>query len=228
MKFIVEIPEASKKSETGKKSKKKGFPAVTDMKNLVLFEPNVEVVRGNNVSASRDPFVEFEKRNAVVEEWNRVGNQLDVDVHVLPGTTGCDGLTTEKLNQYMHVNDWMMERMNNEGDSMLLFESQFIGDGMGGSNNKYLAWAGYESSLLKRKFEPSTMAVSILLYPLLPYYLFYQLSSEHKWEEFLLVYNTSNGRVAHVRESKFEHRWKKDFIKSRIYNQMYYIINGGK
>jgi hypothetical protein len=172
--------------------------------------------------------VEVEKRNAVIENWNDMGEKLDVEIQVLPGSTGVDGLTTEKLNQFMKVNDWMLERMNNDTQSMLLFGSQFVGEGMGGSENKYLAWVGYESTVLRRKFQPSAMAISILLYPIFPYYLFYQLSTSRKWEEFLLVYNVSNGSIVNVREANLEHSWKTDFIKSRIYNQLYYIINGGK
>lgn len=228
MKFIGDIPSTTKTSETNKKSKKKGFAAVSDLNRLVLFEPNIEVIRGNNVTSSRDPFVEVEKRNAVIENWNDMGEKLDVEIQVLPGSTGVDGLTTEKLNQFMKVNDWMLERMNNDTQSMLLFGSQFVGEGMGGSENKYLAWVGYESTVLRRKFQPSAMAISMLLYPIFPYYLFYQLSTSRKWEEFLLVYNVSNGSIVNVREANLEHSWKTDFIKSRIYNQLYYIINGGK
>ena len=227
MKFITTIPSTAKNSETTKKSKKKGFPAVSDMTKLVLFEPNVEIVRGNNVSSTRDPFGEFQKRNDVIYSWTDMGDKLDVDIQVLPGSTGVEKLTTEKLNQFMKVNDWMMERMNNDTQAMVLFGSQFVADGMGGSDNKYLAWVAYESTVLRRKFEPSTMAISILLYPIFPYYLFYQLSSTRKWEEFLLVYNVNTGSVVHVRESEIEHNWQTDFVKSRIYNQLYHIKNGG-
>jgi hypothetical protein len=153
---------------------------------------------------------------------------MGVDIQVLPGSTGVNGLTTEMLNRFVQVNDWMMERMNNDTQAMILFGSQFITEAMGGEDYRHLAWVGYESSTIRRKFEPGAMALSILLYPTFPYYLYYQLGVEKDWDEFLLVYDVKTGSIVQVKEADLSHRWTKDFVNSRIYNHLYYIIHGGK
>jgi Zn-dependent protease with chaperone function len=210
------------------KSKRKRFVGVRDLKHLVMFEPHVELTMGNNESSSRNPFIEVEKRNEVVSAWENAGQRMRVDVNVLPGSTGVQGLTTEKLNQFVQVNDWMMERMNNDTQAMILFGSQFITEAMGGEDYRHLAWVGYESSAIRRKFEPGAMALSMVLYPMFPYYLYYQLGVEKDWDEFLLVYDVKTGSIVQVKEADLSHRWTKDFVNSRIYNHLYYIIHGGK
>ena len=221
--------------ETKKSVKKtKRFPAVKDMKRLVMFEPRVECVTGNNESSSRNLFEEQSKKKELVQLLMKSGRSLSVNVDVLPGSTGSLGLSTERINQYMLVNDWMMERLNNDTQSMLLYSSQTVGKGMqgkgasvdAGTESKYLAWSGYEMSHLRRKFEFKTMALCLVLYPTFPYYLFYQLGSEKDWDEFMLVYDVSNGRLVHVSESNFSHKSRKDFVKSRVYNNLYEVING--
>jgi hypothetical protein len=128
----------------------------------------------------------------------------------------------------MIVNDWMMERINNDTQSMILYGSQSIAGAMGGVENRYLAWTAVESTKYRRRFNPLNLVISMVLYPALPYYLYWQLSSERTFEEFLLVYDVSDGKLIHVKEREFAHHWRSDFVKSRVYNNVYYLIHGGK
>ena len=210
------------------KTKRKRFAGVKDLKHLVLFEPHVEVVSGNNEISSRNPFREFDKRKEVVSNWQNAGDRMNVEIQVLPGSTGVAGLTTEKLNRFVQVNDWMMERMNNDTQAMILFGSQFIAEAMGGEDHRHLAWVGYESSMLRQKFEPGAMALSILLLPTFPYFLHYQLGVEKDWDEFLLVYDVKTGSIVQVKEADLTHKWTTDFVCSRVFNHLYYIVHGGK
>jgi hypothetical protein len=41
------------------------------------------------------------------------------------------------------------------------------------------------------------------------------------------VYDVKTGSIVQVKEADLSHRWTKDFVNSRIYNHLYYIIHGG-
>jgi hypothetical protein len=149
-------------------------------------------------------------------------------VEIIPSSTGVQGISTDLINRQMLINDYMMERLNNDTQSMVLYHSQYIAEAMGSEGNRYLAYTSIESSLLRRKFKMSNLLICCLLYPVLPYYLYYQLGSDRSWEEFLLVCDVKDGKLIKVKEEEFSHRWRGDFAQSRVFNQMYCLIHGGK
>jgi len=69
-------------------------------------------------------------REQLTGYWKKFGKELDVVVDVLPATPGSQGLNTELVNRQMIVNDWMMERINNDTQSMIVWVSKYCrGDG---------------------------------------------------------------------------------------------------
>ncbi len=225
----MRVFSASVSSNTTISSRKKNsFKGLQKFHHLVLLEPNVNRSVGNEDKSDRDPFEEAMLREQLTGYWKKFGKELDVVVDVLPATPGSQGLNTELVNRQMIVNDWMMERINNDTQSMILYGSQSIAGAMGGVENRYLAWTAVESTKYRRRFNPLNLVISMVLYPALPYYLYWQLSSERTFEEFLLVYDVSDGKLIHVKEREFAHHWRSDFVKSRVYNNVYYLIHGGK
>lgn len=208
--------------------KKKQFKGLEDFHHLVLIEPNVNRTVGNDVNSTRDPFDEADKRAQLSGYWEQFGEDLGVKVEVIPTSTGVKGLTTEMLNRQMMINDWMMERINNDTQSMILFGGDQMPEAMGGEKNRYLAWTAVESSRIGRKFKLSNLLLCMVLYPILPYYLYYQLGTDRTYEEFLLVYDVHTGKLMQVREREYTHHWRSDFVKSRVFNNMYYLVHGGK
>jgi len=68
----------------------------------------------------------------------------------------------------------------------------------------------------------------VVLYPILPYYLYYQLGSDREYDEYLLVYDVVSGKLIHVKEDQYTHHWRTDFAKARVFNNLYYLVHGGK
>ena len=222
------FPVSAVTTEAKSKKNSKGFEGLKDFHHLVLMEPNVKYTTGNEEASNRDPFDEATKREELVDYWLDGGDKLDVSLEIIPSSTGVAGISTDLINRQMLINDYMMERINNDTQSMVLYHSQFIGEAMGGEGNRYLAYTSVESTLLRRKFKVSNLLICCLLYPVLPYYLYYQLGSDRTWEEFLLVYDVNDGKLIKVKEEEFTHRWRSDFAQSRVFNQMYYLVHGGK
>lgn len=163
---------------------KSRFKGLQNFHHLVMLEPNVNRSVGNEDRSDRDPFEEAMLREQLTRYWKKFGKELDVVVDVLPATPGAQGLNTEMVNRQMIVNDWMMERINNDTQSMILYGSQSIAGAMGGAENRYLAWTAVESTKLRRRFNPLNLVISMVLYPTVPYYLYYQLSSERTLRSF--------------------------------------------
>lgn len=222
------FPVSAVTTEAKSKKNSKRFEGLKDFHHLVLMEPNVKYTTGNEEASNRDPFDEATKREELVDYWLDGGDKLDVSLEIIPSSTGVAGISTDLINRQMLINDYMMERINNDTQSMVLYHSQFIGEAMGGEGNRYLAYTSVESTLLRRKFKVSNLLICCLLYPVLPYYLYYQLGSDRTWEEFLLVYDVKDGKLIKVKEEEFTHRWRSDFAQSRVFNQMYYLVHGGK
>ncbi len=222
------FPVSAVTTEAKSKKNSKRFEGLKDFHHLVLMEPNVNYTTGNEEASNRDPFDEATKREELVDYWLDGGDKLDVSLEIIPSSTGVAGISTDLINRQMLINDYMMERINNDTQSMVLYHSQFIGEAMGGEGNRYLAYTSVESTLLRRKFKVSNLLICCLLYPVLPYYLYYQLGSDRTWEEFLLVYDVKDGKLIKVKEEEFTHRWRSDFAQSRVFNQMYYLVHGGK
>jgi hypothetical protein len=222
------FPVSAVTTEAKSQKKSKRFEGLKDFHHLVLMEPNVKYTVGNEVTSNRDPFDEANKREELVDYWLDGGDKLDVSVEIIPSSTGVQGISTDLINRQMLINDYMMERLNNDTQSMVLYHSQYIAEAMGGEGNRYLAYTSIESSLLRRKFKMSNLLICCLLYPVLPYYLYYQLGSDRSWEEFLLVCDVKDGKLIKVKEEEFSHRWRGDFAQSRVFNQMYCLIHGGK
>lgn len=215
-------------NNTKSSRRKNSFKGLQKLHHLVLLEPNVNHSVGNEDQSDRDPFLEAMMREQLTGYWKKFGKELGVVVDVLPSTTGATDINTAMVNRQMIVHDWMMERINNDTQSMILYGSRNIAEAMGGVDNRYLMWTAVESTKLRRRFNPLNLVISAFLYPVLPYYLYYQLSSERTFEEFLLIYDVSDGKLIHVKEREFKHHWRSDFVKSRVYNNLYYLIHGGK
>lgn len=169
------FPVSAVTTEAKSKKNSKRFEGLKDFHHLVLMEPNVKYTTGNEEASNRDPFDEATKREELVDYWLDGGDKLDVSLEIIPSSTGVAGIFTDLINRQMLINHYMMERINNDTQSMVLYHSQFIGEAMGGEGNRYLAYTSVESTLLRRKFKVSNLLICCLLYPVLPYYLYYQL-----------------------------------------------------
>lgn len=221
-------PAATIAKPATSKKKSRGFKGLPNFDHLVLLEPNVSYTTGNDVKSQRDPYDEANKREELVSYWENSGRVLDVKVDVVPTSTGVAGLSTDIINRQMIINDWMMERINNDTQEMILYGAENIVEAMGGESNRYLAWSAVEASVIGRKFKVTNFLLCFVLYPIMPYYLYYQFGSDRSWEEFLLVYDVKDGKLIQVKEDQFTHRWRGDFVKSRVYNNLYYLVKGGK
>jgi hypothetical protein len=148
-----------------------------------------------------------------------------VNVDVLKASIG-ENISLEAINDYMALTDWIIERLNNDTQSMLLFNSQIIKEPMQRKKTKYVGWVSYEYSKGGKKFSAETMVASIIFYPLFPVYLVWQLSKEYQFKELCVVYDTETGRPSHIKKKKFSSRLRGDLLNAQIYETLYNVKYG--
>lgn len=215
MKFTTVIPiDNAQNTETKSPT--------ADIKKLVLFEPNIQVYYGTQ--NNQNLFEEENLINYFSQRWEKVGEKADLPVDILKTSFG-QNQSTEEINAHMALNDWMAERLNNDTQSMTLFNSQYISSIMNNYQAKHIAWVNYELNSSKRPFSIEACYTAIVIFPLFPVYLIWQLQNVYSYKEISIVFNTENGSTTHVGRKSFTHDLKADFLNAQIYETLYQIKN---
>jgi Zn-dependent protease with chaperone function len=191
--------------------------------HLVMFPPQIELAYGAN--KRRDLYQEEDYKDFLGNTWSKLGSKANVDVDVLQTNIG-EGVTLEAINDYMALNDWILERLNNDTQAMILFNGDYIGNAMGRKNSKHVGWVSYEYQSAKRAFSAETMVACLVLYPALPFYLVWQFSTTYTFKEFCMVFNTETGTATHVKRKEFAHAMRGDLLNAQIYETLYNIKYG--
>lgn len=188
---------------------------------VVMFEPEYSAVIKNKTY----PLQEEETQSIIASYYKEIANQQGFDVIILD-KVGQENFNTESFNKYALLRDWFIERINNDTLSMELYQKEFIKESFKNYETKYLGWAGYKYTMDVHEFEPLACAISVVLWPLFPFYLGFQLSKDRNLENLLLIYNVETGKPVLVDYSKYRKKPKKFTMKAIIYNQIYYLKNG--
>ena len=215
------------KSQDVSSTKKKTAKAVQVVNKMVFFPPQIELSYGNDKDAlkKRNLFQEEEYRNSLSNTWSQLGDKANVDVDVLKANIG-ENITIEAINDYMALTDWIIERINNDTQSMLLYNSQIIKEPMQRKETKYVGWVSYQYSKEKKAFSAETMVATIIIYPFFPFYLVWQFSKEFKYKEWCVVYDTETGRPLHIHKKQFSSRLRGDLLNAQVYETLYNVKYG--
>jgi hypothetical protein len=216
----MQYSEPVKTSDVLENKKKGKAEQVID--KLVLFPPQIELAYGND--KKRDLFQEEDYKDFLSNTWTNLGEKANVNVDVLKASIGED-ITLDAINDYMALTDWIIERLNNDTQSMLLFNSQSIKEPMQRKKTKHVGWVSYEYSKGKKPFQVEKLVLSMFTY-LLPVYLVWQFSPEYQFKELCVVYDTETGRPVHVKRKKFSSRLRGDLLNAQVYETLYNVKYG--
>jgi len=194
-----------------------------EFNGLVVFQPKINVVKGNFLgSAKRNYFIEEKTKNSLFNHWKYVAKKMGGSIHIVNNAVNSN-LTTDDLNNYAQLNDWLMERLNNDTNEMTLFYSQFIAENMKEYESNYICWVGYDYIVLKKPLQLENLFYSIMFPPLLPIYFYFQFSEDVTLKELTMVYNVNNGKTIMNRRKVLECKLNTDFARAQIYETIYEI-----
>ena len=144
------------------------------------------------------------------------------DLHILENKAKAD-MKTEDVNRFTQVNDWIMERLNNDTNEMILFYSQYVADVMENYGTPLVAWTGYDYVLYKRPLDINGLMTSIMFFPYLPVYLYFQLQTDGYTKQYTVVFNTESSKLVFNYEKNRNVKLQNDFIKAHVYETLYEI-----
>ena len=146
----------------------------------------------------------------------------NVDLRILKNL-GSDSLSTEDINRYAVMQDWMEERLNNGFSPMKLFQTGLMHESLKDESIGHLAWAGAVNTIESRKFNAVYMMISLVYFPALPYYIYWQSTKAKKFQFLVLVFNPKTAEIDGVFMQNYSADWSRDFLRSHLYDIMLQI-----
>ncbi len=193
-----------------------------DVQGLVVFQPQVTFTNGLIRSNKKKLFSEEKYREKLTKQWQNVAWKSGLNIKILTNTAGSD-ITTQTLNDYAQLNDWMMERLNNDTGEMLLFNSQYIAEPMKDFQTDLLCWTGVDYKIVPRDIQLDYLVYSIFYPPAMIYYLYWQLQTDSYLKEYTVVYDTKTSKVKFQRTKFLETKMTDPMLKAQIYETLYEI-----
>ena len=207
-----------------------------NINGLVLFQPQINrYTFSHQKGLHREWLKEEVTRKELLSDWEFIANKLDFPIQILNNSINSD-LSTNDMNRYSILNDWMIERLNNDTGEMILFYGDYVKPVMASLGTNYLCWDGYEYTLSSRRFawfvwlygsgvlvEPfihKSFYIGSLVLPALSYL---QFKKDGLFKEYTMVFNTETGVPVYYGYKEIDTYWRKDFRKSQVHNTVYEI-----
>jgi hypothetical protein len=195
----------------------------SDYKGLVLMQPQFVQYDGKLYSDNvRNFFAEERSKLRMTEIWKNVAKTSNENLTILENKAKRNLKTTD-INRYTQVNDWIMERLNNDSNQMILFYSQYVDEVMKDFGTPLVGWTGYEYTVYKRPLDLNGLFTSIMFFPYLPIYLYFQLQTDGITNQFTVVFNTETSRQVYKLKQNRTSKLKDDFLKAHVYETIYEI-----
>lgn len=193
-------------------SRKYGQNAGID--SLTLISPYITISSSKRDVQTFDLLGNFEEGAELSKMYQEHAAANDITLNYLD-INNTEELTTEKLNEYSIMMDWLLERINNPSANVELYNHRFIKSKLDKGEN-YFGISGVSYFILKSDAELKYI-LGFVIYPLAPYALEYYLHREHHLQFTTVVYDLRTGNPKFLNVSKGKARYKKDYINAQIY-----------
>lgn len=223
LKLAYEVNAENKASESvagSKRSKKqhwhKKYGYAGDMDSFILVNPSfTKSISGRKIKRDLlfDEKQEFELSGTFMEMAKQ--NNFHVKpVNLLDKQT----LTTEKINEYAEIMEWLSERIYNNSEEVPLYNSQFIEEFSKRSGTPNLCLSSVNYRIEAREFEITGLLLGIFMWPTMPFYLYYQLHRKHNLVLTTLVFDLNTGKMTYAVSNRLRLKNnKKDYMQAQIY-----------
>lgn len=133
-----ENEENSKSKSKRKSTKYESTANSSDVKEFILFYPDYNSTNKYSTTLIDDEIKQRSIKNYYMEEASRLGVKV-----MIVDPSDKENFDTDAFNSLAMLNDWLIERLNNDTLSMELYSKQFIGDISKDYGTQYLAWTGF-------------------------------------------------------------------------------------
>ncbi len=182
--------------------------------SLTLISPQVILSSSKRDVMTYDLLGNVSEGKEIAQKYQEYAAANDVTLNYLD-INNTEDLTTEKLNEYSIMMDWLLERINNPSANVELYNHRFIKSKLDKGEN-YLGISSLSYFVLKSDAEFKYI-LGFIIYPLAPYALEYYLHREHHLQFTTVIYDLRTGNPKFLDVSKGRARYKKDYLNAQIY-----------
>lgn len=146
-------------------------------------------------------------------------DKLDIKLHFV-NDFGSNDFNTESYNQFSSLYDYLAERSTFKGEDFMPYNASKMSTLMDHYNSNYVGLVGIYTEVDRREFSGSTMLTCMLLYPLFPFYLKWQLTPDRATDYGFYVYNLKTHNPTFTSSKYFNANMKSYLQNAHIYNSL--------
>lgn len=191
--------------------------------SLWMFSPDYDQIeKAGSGKVSRN-YVRDEAIASTFEaDYAEAARMADVHLEFLKNMGG-QTITTDDVNRFAMMQDWMEERLNNGLSPMMLFQTALLQAEASNKSIRHLAWVGAVNTIESRKFMPLYMVISIIYAPAFPYYVYWQVTKAKEFQFAVLVFDSKTAEITGIFTQSYTADWSRDFLRSHLFDIMHQI-----
>lgn len=199
----------------GFKSNSKKNKPIEKINSIILFKPdyNSSVLNRTNLLGDET------KQIKLMDHYRTVSKKFDVKIDFLEDAGG-EEYNTEMFNRNAQIKDWMFERFNNDTLTMELFQKEKMAEAITNYDARHLAWSGFKYTEKRKNFVFGNLINSVVIYPLFPFYIWWQVSNIKETENLMLIYDTESSKAVYIKYIHVTKPATTANLKALIYNQV--------
>lgn len=195
---------------------RKKYGTAGNIDSMILVNPEFGSSFPNN-SEKKNLVYDEEQETVLARKYIEMARMNNITVTPL-NLMDKENLTTETLNEYSAVMEWLTERLNNFSSENILFNEQFIDKVTEAKGTSKLCLSGISYVVTRQEFNAIAMVYSIIMLPVFPIYLFAQLHKTHYFRMTTIIFDLKSGQLEFFTSNRFHFKYKKqDYLNSQIY-----------
>ncbi|MDP2174514.1 MAG: M48 family metallopeptidase [Bacteroidota bacterium] len=127
-------------------------------------------------------------------------------------------LTTEKLNEYSIITDWLSERVNNSNNTYsIIYNKHQISSVIQNRKCKNLMISGLSFVSEEREVNPEVVLTSILIIPLLPAVIFHYFTHNKEVYMNTIIIDLENGELKYLNRKNLKFKPNKNILRAHVF-----------
>ena len=220
---LRERQESHQKARAAKTIRRKG--AALGIDKIVMISPSYAKIDERKKKPIR--YVASEQAEVrLVEQIQNNARAAGLSVDVLSDNafTSADA---GKFNDYALLRNWIRERVKHLDAEVPMHNSDAAGVGalVEKYGTKYYCWTGFVSVREKKPNKGLALLTSLVVYPLLPFGVYYVVAPDYKTYYYSLVFDITTGEPVFTDLQFIDRRNTYDVLNSTMHNTFYQLKN---
>jgi hypothetical protein len=215
--YFKDEETSDEETEKGKKEKakkeKKTIKYAAGMDTIVMLNPSY--MGPTNKKKGRNFISEEKKEIYLAGIYKTMASKNQVQLSML-NTLDKENLNTNSWNNYMLLNQWLSERLNNDTMSMNLLYKEYVSDLTKDYNTNYLAISGFRYDGGAGYNVKSTGEYGLFAF------------GKRNVGYYMAIFDIKTSRLEFFEYKEFISKMRPEFLKGIVYNTFYELKNKSK